>query len=501
MFSFFIPHSSFHSLPFHSLPDDNGENVIINLDLDLKTTISNGTAVSWGFDFSKKYYISLNVMPFDYPECKIESDIVMDLDPKLKFNAHFQLKTILSSYIRGTSTSSGKSFESPIPEGQRVRDVYYRRFKDNVPPEIPAKSSFVQLLEMGFEPELSRAALDYCDDNVQNAIEMILFSRDELDISSVDKHRIKRDMMELSKMSPPQSKSTESIYKGSTYLIEMVLYIRSRMYTLNEHCIICDQKHLFGSMLKPAVCPRELCWYSFMALGVASDSGGSFASSNDVINLLIEFAVAASESKRREIILDPFPVLIDPDDPKKRRKILDPSAKDYNKALELFKRIPHLPSLYDPPSSGIGVSSVGGFDPLSYGLTNWIISSNRSSIICLPPELRISCIHADQFLMLSAPPEKEARFQILRRKHGSVFAFHGSPPENWHSIIRGGLQVGSGNKYQVTDRGFYGQAIYVSPNVCFHSLSSIIVHISFCFHFLSWNTHFLMHTQEPLVTI
>ncbi len=41
-----------------------------------------------------------------------------------------------------------------------------------------------------------------------------------------------------------------------------------------------------------------------------------------------------------------------------------------------------------------------------------------------------------QYVLLSAPPEKEDKFQQLKSAYGSVFAFHGSRVENWHSILR-----------------------------------------------------------------
>lgn len=63
-------------------------------------------------------------------------------------------------------------------------------------------------------------------------------------------------------------------------------------------------------------------------------------------------------------------------------------------------------------------------------------------------------------MLLTSTPEKEARFAALKKKynsyhpyidvnqtdpfitrrHGSFLAFHGSPMENWHSILRNGLR-------------------------------------------------------------
>ena len=85
--------------------------------------------------------------------------------------------------------------------------------------------------------------------------------------------------------------------------------------------------------------------------------------------------------------------------------------------------------------------------PLTFPMLQWIIGSNSSHIVSLPPQRRIACLGTDmQFLLASQSPEKEGRFQRLKKEHGSHFGFHGSRPENWHSIIRGGLKNASGTK-------------------------------------------------------
>lgn len=92
-------------------------------------------------------------------------------------------------------------------------------------------------------------------------------------------------------------------------------YTEQRMLTLNEHCVICDELHVFqnGPMLKvhsfesniltvtnpvlympcvsffvsvfhpqPAVCGRELCLYSFHTLGVMSEATDMIATGAEV---------------------------------------------------------------------------------------------------------------------------------------------------------------------------------------------------------------------------
>ncbi|KAK7116819.1 hypothetical protein V1264_002433 [Littorina saxatilis] len=67
-----------------------------------------------------------------------------------------------------------------------------------------------------------------------------------------------------------------------------------------------------------------------------------------------------------------------------------------------------------------------------------------------------------QFLLLSSPPAQEKEFQELKAQYGSCFAFHGSSIENWHAIIRQGLIVASGTKFQINGAA-HGKGIYLSP--------------------------------------
>lgn len=104
-------------------------------------------------------------------------------------------------------------------------------------------------------------------------------------------------------------------------------YTEQRMLTLNEHCVICDERHVFqnGPMLKveafesiilgaqsgetvnililyllcglfsvpqPAVCSRELCVYSFHTLGVMSEATDVIATGAEVSLLTFKWSFA-----------------------------------------------------------------------------------------------------------------------------------------------------------------------------------------------------------------
>uniref|UniRef100_A0A8C7I721 Poly [ADP-ribose] polymerase n=1 Tax=Oncorhynchus kisutch TaxID=8019 RepID=A0A8C7I721_ONCKI len=222
-------------------------------------------------------------------------------------------------------------------------------------------------------------------------------------------------------------------------------YSEQRIPTLNEYCVVCDEQHVFqnGSMLKPAVCTRELCVFSFYTLGVMSGAAEEVATGAEVVDLLVAMCRAALESPRKSIIFEPYPSVVDPNDPK--TLAFNPKVTTVaGSYLEIKKQMDKL-------------------DPLAHPLLQWIISSNRSHIVKLPLSRQLKFMHTShQFLLLSSPPAKEARFRTAKKLYGSTFAFHGSHIENWHSVLRNGLVNASYTKLQLHGAA-YGKGIYLSP--------------------------------------
>ncbi|KFM07284.1 Poly [ADP-ribose] polymerase 6, partial [Aptenodytes forsteri] len=221
------------------------------------------------------------------------------------------------------------------------------------------------------------------------------------------------------------------------FLVQIMKYAEQRIPTLNEYCVVCDEQHVFqnGSMLKPAVCTRELCVFSFYTLGVMSGAAEEVATGAEVVDLLVAMCRAALESPRKSIIFEPYPSVVDPNDPK---------------------------TLAFNPKGSVGPPCLTFLLLLFLLLFPRIISSNRSHIVKLPLS-RLKFMHTShQFLLLSSPPAKEARFRTAKKLYGSTFAFHGSHIENWHSILRNGLVNASYTKLQLHGAA-YGKGIYLSP--------------------------------------
>jgi len=106
---------------------------------------------------------------------------------------------------------------------------------------------------------------------------------------------------------------------------------------MNDYCVICDRPHVFatGNMLKPAVCSRELCCWSFQQLGVGADAASDIATEAEVVDLLVCMAIAAVKSARKELILDPFPTVFDPNN--RDLKVLDEKKQGFLDGYEIVK--------------------------------------------------------------------------------------------------------------------------------------------------------------------
>jgi len=119
--------------------------------------------------------------------------------------------------------------------------------------------------------------------------------------------------------------------------------------------------------------------------------------------------------------------------------------------------------------------------PAALGILRWIIASNRSCIVQVDKcpgqddnEISMAKVRLDQkvanvtdswvqFRFAQGSPDKEQRFlnalrvqkDSLDAKYPTLFAFHGSPLPNWHSIIRSGLDF-----KEISHGRAYGHGVY-----------------------------------------
>uniref|UniRef100_A0A7S2FMF6 Poly [ADP-ribose] polymerase n=1 Tax=Octactis speculum TaxID=3111310 RepID=A0A7S2FMF6_9STRA len=94
----------------------------------------------------------------------------------------------------------------------------------------------------------------------------------------------------------------------------------------------------------------------------------------------------------------------------------------------------------------------------------WILTTNRAHLRPLEPHERFDEVGTEhQFVLMSAPVEREVAFQEMKSVSGSIFAWHGSGAGNWHVILRTSLKNMSGTKHMSTGQ-VYGAGIYFASN-------------------------------------
>jgi len=255
-------------------------------------------------------------------------------------------------------------------------------------------------------------------------------------------------------------------------LARLYAYLRVRMRSLHKTCVICDAPHVSvvshffeqGSamILRPTVCHRDTCVFAFTEFSLGADGADGLATQAEVMDLVMAFSVAAANSPRANIILNPFPRVVDEDN----TPVLDPETPDFAKAKELFNLIPSVEALVGGSRGSLAslAECCNAGTPHGYALVQWCMSSNRAHVEALDPGKHLKAMKTKhQFIMRNSGLEREGKFQELKKQHGSCFAFHGSPIENWHAILRNGLHNASGTKLQMHGAA-YGKGIYASPS-------------------------------------
>ncbi|XP_007518969.1 protein mono-ADP-ribosyltransferase PARP8 isoform X2 [Erinaceus europaeus] len=266
-----------------------------------------------------------------------------------------------------------------------------------------------------------------------------------------------------SSSSQPASNGAKCIpIRDRGFLVQTIEFAEQRIPVLNEYCVVCDEPHVFqnGPMLRPTVCERELCVFAFQTLGVMNEAADEIATGAQVVDLLVSMCRSALESPRKVVIFEPYPSVVDPNDP--QMLAFNPRKKNYDRVMKALDSITSIREMTQAPYLEIK-KQMDKQDPLAHPLLQWVISSNRSHIVKLPVNRQLKFMHTPhQFLLLSSPPAKESNFRAAKNLFGSTFAFHGSHIENWHSILRNGLVVASNTRLQLHG-AMYGSGIYLSP--------------------------------------
>ncbi|GFO14756.1 poly [ADP-ribose] polymerase, partial [Plakobranchus ocellatus] len=415
-----------NAISYRTLP---GISYVI-LDIHIPTsTLTRKTAMAWHLIHGKPVIIRLSVDQNSYLDSGFHKIEAFQESASDHCSAVLQLKNIAILFCQ----SSFRNLTNAI-----VASAVAKRRSE---PKLSAATSDVwSLVEMGFNEIEATSALDAARGCKEDAINYLV----ENQAAFFDLWHVEEKVLKRKPISPCEGKEQPSLENG--FLVQIYQYLSQRLLSLNDYCPICDTGHdlQLGTMIKPVICDRELCIFSFTTFGVMSDM--SAVANVKVTDLLYRLTLAAANSKRMEDILSPYPTVIDP--MKRDMLALHGKAKNDQLLKKVLNQMPPMNKLFADDGKDIQ-EKLKSCHFLCYPLLKWIIQSNRSHIVAIPEEGQLSCMETrHQFLMMNMPPSQEKSFLEYKRKYGSVFAFHGSPIENWHSIIREGLIVASGTQKQ-----------------------------------------------------
>jgi len=270
----------------------------------------------------------------------------------------------------------------------------------------PAVASLVR---QGFARNVASKALLLCGNNVADAAKMLrtggFASECELDVD----------------------------YENCP-LLYLVLEIAEVFVDLPNHCCICGAAMPAG--LKPSVCSGRMCNFQLAEIGVGNSVVEEVKRDPSVADLFVSVFAAASRGR----FLHPAP----------------PMRHD----AAVVRAIPPMAALAGQFRNDAELQVAIGDDAIA--LLRWILLSNRSHLISLSGDLEIPEFNScRQFMTLISSPESEEVFNELKREFGSVFLWHGSSIDRWHSILRTGLKNGTGTPLQQNGAA-RGSGIYLA---------------------------------------
>lgn len=167
-------------------------------------------------------------------------------------------------------------------------------------------------------------------------------------------------------------------------------------------------------------------------------------------------AAATATSAGREFKVSPFPLVVD--EVEGAKPLLDPEHPDYDACARLAEEI------HDGDDKKAGDGS-RGLSPAAQRLVNWVIHSNQSRLVALPEAQQIQCMGTtQQYIVVATSPEHEKSFSAHKKAEGaSVWGFHGSAFDRWHSILRNGLTILRRDN-PLFHSAAHGEGIYFSPS-------------------------------------
>ncbi|KAH0793074.1 UBA/TS-N domain containing protein [Histomonas meleagridis] len=266
----------------------------------------------------------------------------------------------------------------------------------------------------------SRRALSLCNNNYERALHLMRTG-------------------ELLPGASDEAKPSDFAAYHQNPLLYFALELAETLFDLQDHCCLCRRPISKG--LKPSVCDNKLCNFQFSTIGIGLSVIQEIKRDVSSADLLISLFSAAYDTK----FCTPYP-------------------NDFTRD-EIKEILHYLPTCDDMSNYENDQQLAKAISKRGLQLVRWILLSCRSHLIRLPPEMEIPMFKGSaQFMALVSSSEAESAFQSIKQQFGgSIYLFHGSHAERWHSIIRNGLVNASGTSLQANG-SCYGKGIYFAKD-------------------------------------
>lgn len=236
-----------------------------------------------------------------------------------------------------------------------------------------------------------------------------------------------------------QTRTSNRVTFSDCPLVYLLLELTETFVNLSDHCCMCNQ--VLAKGVKVSVCSKEFCNFQLAEIGVGNSVLQEIARDPEVADLVFSMFSATFQSK----YCTPAP----------------PKGMKIDIA-RVFQTLPAMEQMATRCHKEKDLVKMIGIDAVK--LLRWVLFSNRSHLIAIPPEMQLrEFAGTRQFMALLGSPEAEDVFNRLKSRYGSCYMWHGSDTVRWHSILRNGLKNASGTALQANG-AVLGPGIYFASN-------------------------------------
>lgn len=204
-----------------------------------------------------------------------------------------------------------------------------------------------------------------------------------------------------------------------------------------------------------------------------------YKSNSLVADFLIRNAYAAMKSGRCDTIFEPIPATWKTTR-SDREELLNINSFKLNDKKKELNIIDNIDSIFEYIKTSYNdLELLDKMGQNTYGLIKFILASNQimiksHSLLTSTDSIIINNPNpnSDKIITADAILSDIQQFKIIHtaliedklKDKKTSFLYHGSPYENWYSIMRNGLKIGSKSKYFLNGAA-YGNGIYLSNNI------------------------------------